>query len=543
MIPLPFDKTFPTMDIDNPSQGFRDNWTAIEVAVDGKLNVNGTNSMAGPLVLASDPTLALHAATKQYVDSIATGLDVKESVRVTTTANISLSGTQTIDAVALIVGDRVLVKDQIDSKENGLYDVSASGWLRSADADNSPAGEMTSGMFTFIEEGSASGTGWVLTTADPIIIGISNLIFSQFSDASVTISSVFGRVGAVAAVSGDYTASEIINVPTGTIASTNVQSALNELDSEKATSAQGALADSSVQPLDNITTLTNNAGYVTTSGLVNIVEDLTPQLGGILDAQTNKIINLGTPTLGSDAVTKAYVDGGSGSLVSSVFTRTGAVVAAIGDYTASEITNVPAGNIIATTVQAALAELDSEKATSAQGALADSALQTGDNISLLNNNSGFVTSSGLNNIVEDLTPQLGGELDAQTNKIINLGTPTLTTDATTKAYVDGILANPVGFIEDFHGFMETPVNKSYVLMLSASYNFNISQITLQLISGTLTAQLLINNILAGPAHNVTSVALVNSTIINILAGQKVELVITASATPVDFAFSITRIRT
>src|ERR1700741_5009272 len=60
----------------------------------------------------ADPTAATDAATKQYVDNVASGLDTKASVRAATTANVVLSGTQTIDGVALVAGDRVLVKAQ-----------------------------------------------------------------------------------------------------------------------------------------------------------------------------------------------------------------------------------------------------------------------------------------------------------------------------------------------------------------------------------------------------------------------------------------------
>lgn len=128
------------------------------------------------------PTLDTDAATKAYVDATKQGLDVKDSVRVATTANITLSATQTIDGVAVIAGDRVLVKDQTTGSQNGLYVVAAGAWSRSTDADSSA--EVTAGMFTFVTEGTVNAdTGWVLTTNDTITLNTTALSFTQFSGA------------------------------------------------------------------------------------------------------------------------------------------------------------------------------------------------------------------------------------------------------------------------------------------------------------------------------------------------------------------------
>jgi len=130
----------------------------------------------------ADPTNPQDVATKAYVDAQSQGLDVKTSVRAGTTANVTLSGTQTIDGVALIAGDRVLVKNQTTGAQNGIYVVAAGAWSRSTDADASA--EVTSGMFTFIEEGTVnSDTGWVLTTNGAITLGTTVLTFTQFSGA------------------------------------------------------------------------------------------------------------------------------------------------------------------------------------------------------------------------------------------------------------------------------------------------------------------------------------------------------------------------
>lgn len=119
-------------------------------------------------------------ATRSYVDGLKQGLDTKDSVRVATTANITLSGTQTIDGVSVQANDRVLVKDQSDGSENGIYVASASGWSRASDADADV--EVTAGLYVWVEEGSAAGdTGWILTTNDDITLDSTSLTFTQFS--------------------------------------------------------------------------------------------------------------------------------------------------------------------------------------------------------------------------------------------------------------------------------------------------------------------------------------------------------------------------
>lgn len=128
------------------------------------------------------PTSDSDAVNKLYADSLRSGLDVKQSVRVATTADITLSGTQTIDGVNVVAGDRVLVKNQSTAADNGIWVVAAGSWSRATDADSDA--EVSAGMFCFVEEGSSNAdSGWVLSTNGAITLGSTSLSFAQFSGA------------------------------------------------------------------------------------------------------------------------------------------------------------------------------------------------------------------------------------------------------------------------------------------------------------------------------------------------------------------------
>ena len=148
--------------------------TAISLGA-SSLTLGGLTSVT----VTQDPVAALDLATKQYVDAVAQGLDPKASCVAATTVNITLSGTQTIDGVALIAGDRCLVKDQTLSQNNGIYLVAAGAWTRATDMDSWLE---VPGAFTFIEQGTLyADTGWVCTSNAGGTLGTTPITWVQFA--------------------------------------------------------------------------------------------------------------------------------------------------------------------------------------------------------------------------------------------------------------------------------------------------------------------------------------------------------------------------
>lgn len=155
------------------------------------------------ILFVGTPVVGTDAANKNYVDSVAQGLDAKPSVRAATTANITLSGTQTIDGVALAANERVLVKNQSIGTQNGIYAVSAGSWTRVTDADDI---EKLRSAFVFVEQGTVNGdTGWTCTVDLGATWGATALTWVQFSGAGTyTAGSGLTLSGSAFSISTSY---------------------------------------------------------------------------------------------------------------------------------------------------------------------------------------------------------------------------------------------------------------------------------------------------------------------------------------------------
>jgi len=248
------------------------------------------DTMTGYLLLNADPVAALGAVTKQYVDNISAGLIVKAACETASQAplptsiydngasGVGATLTGSVNGALGAIGGyslfdtsgRVLIKDQVNPAENGIYVVNNKGslttkWVmtRAADFDNNPSGEVATGDFTYIEEGNLAGTQWAMVSYGTIVIGSSAIVFTQLTGAGVITAGtgvdVVGNVVSNAGVLSNVAGSGIsVSSATGnvTIANTGVLSTIAGTN----ISVSGAAGNVTIAVTGTVPSATNIAG-------------------------------------------------------------------------------------------------------------------------------------------------------------------------------------------------------------------------------------------------------------------------------------------
>lgn len=341
--------------------------TALTTALGDYLALAG-GTMSGNIILGTNKitTSATTFAnnelvTKSYVDGVAQGLDIKQSVRVASTVNIVIStgGLIEVDGVTVVAGDRVLVKNQFGNEQAGIYIAAVGAWTRAPDADTN--GKLNAGSFVFVEEGDTQAdTGWVVTTDNPITIGTTPITWTQFSSAgAISITGGNGITASGSTVSADVdgatltatggtgdqlavaggTTGQVLTAVTGDDAvwaavpedTTKADKVAEPTDGNLAAlDATGNLTDSGFagsdfQPVDaDLTAIAalsadglirktggtyamDSATYLTSLSGAVLVNGTTP-LTADWDVGNFNITGLATPTELTDAATKEYVD-------------------------------------------------------------------------------------------------------------------------------------------------------------------------------------------------------------------------------------------
>ena len=212
--------------------------------------------------ISTTPTGSTDIANKAYVDAVASGLSFKAPALVTTTGNITLSGLQTVDGIALVAGNRVLVKNQSNTAQNGIYVASSGAWSYASDgnvyADYPSA-------FLFVEEGTTwAGSAWVCTSLPGGTLGTTPITFTQFSNnATYTAGTGLTLTGYTFSITNIGTAGTYGSASSVPVLTTNAQGQVTSV-----TNTSISITNSQVSGLGTMSTQNANSVAIT-GGSIN----------------------------------------------------------------------------------------------------------------------------------------------------------------------------------------------------------------------------------------------------------------------------------
>jgi len=283
------------------------------IDVDDVFVENTGDTMSGDLGMGSnkvtnlaDPVNGSDAATKQFAESLTQGINVKESARASSAGdgNIDLSSSTDptpLDGVQIDNGDRVLLLEQNDGAENGIYDAvtatDPSTWVRSSDSDE--GGELKNGSLVSVLEGdSGGGIGFIVTTQGTPTLGSTDINFSSFTDVSER------EAGRGLTVSGNEISVEDIFLENSGDTVTGNLSLLDDVQLQLGSDSDFAIEfDSSAGELQVIDT---------TNGTVSMKFDKSGNVlvpgGDIVLSGSNTVENVASPTNDTDVATKAFAE-------------------------------------------------------------------------------------------------------------------------------------------------------------------------------------------------------------------------------------------
>lgn len=275
----------------------------------GTISTQDANNVAitgGTITGMGTPSVSSDVATKGYVDALVAGLKWKQSVVVATTAAGTLASSfengDTVDGVVLVTGDRILLKDQADPKENGIYTVNASGApTRATDAD---AGTELVSAAVFVSSGTVNADKAFVCTPNAITLGVTNVVWTSF--ASV--------VGALIAANNlsDLTNTATARVNLGVEIGVNVQGFDATLAALALFNTNGILVQTAADTFTG-RTITGTTDVVTVTNGDGVAGNPTITIAATYVGQTS-ITTLGTVTTGTWSATPiAVAKGGTGA--------------------------------------------------------------------------------------------------------------------------------------------------------------------------------------------------------------------------------------